>query len=213
MRIEQLYSSRRTKGFIVNGKFFLKVFHKLDLKTYAKSFRTVYRRSRPENEFFFSRYLRLKGIDVPEVLKFKSRKFLKFLSLDVGYTLSVYEPLRALDKIEDEILLNDLLKKTAILSAKLHSLSVRHGDLALSNFAYNGKKVLIIDLETMEFSFSRFQAAKEFADYLHDVWKNNKKADLFELLDIYLFHVNLSGLEKEKLRGLVEKKLKKWGIV
>jgi len=57
MVVEELYSSKRTKGFIINRKFFLKVYYYLSNTTYLKSIKTLIFRSRPENEYFFSQFL------------------------------------------------------------------------------------------------------------------------------------------------------------
>jgi tRNA A-37 threonylcarbamoyl transferase component Bud32 len=199
MKVKKVYSSKRTKGYIIGDekRYFLK----------------IYNRSRRENEFFFSKFLNKKGIKTIDVLRYKSKTFLKFLKLDVGYTISNYEDIIPLDKLKNDANFSRLILESVCLSAKLHNLSIRHGDLSVSNFGFNGREIILINLETMSFTFSVYQAAKEFADYLHDIWKNRPDLDLTEILEVYISQINLSDRKREKFRKFALEKLKKWRIL
>ncbi len=215
MNVKKLYSSKRTKGYIIGDekRYFLKIFYGHSFNVYLKSIKTIYNRSRPENEFFFSKFLNKKGIKTIDVLRYKSKTFLKFLKLDVGYTISNYEDIIPLDKLKNDANFSRLILESVCLSAKLHNLSIRHGDLSVSNFGFNGREIILIDLETMSFTFSVYQAAKEFADYLHDICKNRPDLDLTEILEVYISQINLSDRKREKFRKFALEKLKKWRIL
>jgi len=84
--IRRVYSSKRKSGFIVDDKWFLKVYHDLNRKRYFSSIRNLLYGSRPKREFVFSRILREMGINTVEVVNFKNVKFAKFLPLNIGFS-------------------------------------------------------------------------------------------------------------------------------
>ena len=215
--VRKLYSSKRKSGFSVGDEWFLKVYHDVGLKSYISSFRNLLYGSRPQRELRFSRFLRENGIDTVEVVKVKSRRFLRVFPVNVGFSKSRF--IRGLKPLTDFIgdgSFDALLSETFKVSARLHSLRLVHGDLALSNFAVSGGKVYVIDLENMRRVFSRFRASLEVVDYIHDIYKELRRRgesrNLEELLELYLSFSNLRSGEAERLRRSFRAFFEKRGI-
>ncbi len=204
MYVEKVYSNKRKSGFIVNGKWFLKVYHDFRSKRYVSAFRNLLYYSRPKREYVFSKFLREKGVPTVEIVKFKELKAFRVLPLNIGFSKAKFiKDLFPLPRLIREKGFRDLLYESIRISVKIHKLGLVHGDLSLSNFAVSEGNLLIIDLENMRRVGSEVLASREIIDYLHDIYKEAKKAgaefDYFELFKFYVEEAGISGRRRKKL--------------
>ena len=201
MKIRELYSSVRTSGYVVEGKWFLKVYH--DTRT-VKAFSNFFGRAKPENEYFYSRFLLESGIPTTEAVSYRVVKRLGFFPLNVGFVKFKYlKTLVPLDKLlKSESFTSFCLKALGVI-ANLHEVAVLHGDLGISNIGVSNGKVYIFDLGNAKRVFHPYFAHRETFRFLHDLYKFSRKEglvfDFRELFDYYLSMVSLKGFLKRRL--------------
>ena len=201
MKVRELYSGVRTSGYVVDDKWFLKVYH--DTRT-VKGLGNLFLRAKPENEYFFSRFLLKSGIPTTEAVSYRVVKQFGFLPLNAGFFKFKYlKGLTPLDKLlKSENFLSLFLKALNVVAC-LHEISVLHGDLAVSNIGVSGGKIYIFDLGNAKRVFHPYFAHRETFRLLHDLYKFSKREgltlDFRELFNYYLSEVSLKGYLKRKL--------------
>lgn len=202
MGVEKIYSGEKTSGFIVNNKWFLKVYH--DTR-FRKGIRNVILRSKPENEYFFSKLLIKKGIPTTKAVSYRVVKHLGIFPLNVGFVKFVcMNGLTPLDKLLGSSCFPKLFSDALKVIAQIHQLSIIHGDLAVSNFGVYEGKIFIFDLANTRRVPHPFFAHKEIFRLFHDLYKLTKETqdlyfDFKELFNHYLQEISLRPFLKRKL--------------
>ena len=201
MKVRQLYSGSRTSGYVIEDKWFLKVYHDTRI---IKGFDNLFLRAKPENEYFFSRFLLKSGIPTTEAVSYRVVKRFGFLPLNVGFVKFKYlKGLTPIDKLLNSENFANLFLRALDVAAALHEISVRHGDLAVSNFGVFSGKVYIFDLGSAKRVFHPYFAHRETFRLLHDLYKFCKREglnfDFRELFNYYLSEISMRSFLKRKL--------------
>ena len=187
MRVRELYSGNRTSGYVVDDRWFLKVYN--DTRIF-KGFENLFLRPKPENEYFFSRFLLKPGIPTTEAVSCRVVKRFGFLPLNVGFVKFKYlKDLIPLDKLlKSENFLSLFLKALNVV-AGLHEISVLHGDLGISNVGVSDGKICIFDLGNAKRVLHPYLAHRETFRLLHDLYKFSKREGL--TFNYYLSEISL----------------------
>lgn len=218
MSVKKIYSGRKTSGYIVNNKWFLKVYHDTRL---SKGIGNLILRSKPENEYFFSNLLNREGIPTTKAVSYRVVKHLGLFPLNIGFVKFTYiAELTPMDKLLSSKNFLDLFSKALKVIAQIHQLSIIHGDLAVSNCGVYKEKILVFDLANAKRVLHPFFAHKEIFRLFHDLYKltgknQNLKLDFKELFNYYLQETSLKPFLKRKLekefliyaanRGIIQK--------
>jgi len=215
LKVERLYSGKKTSGFVINNEWFLKVYHDTSLR---RALDNILKGSKPEREYFYSKLLLSEGIPTVEAVSYRSSYRLKLFPQDVGFVkFKFLKDLMTLDKLLNFKKFPFLIIKSLNVIAYFHSLNLLHGDLALSNLGFFNEKIIIFNLGSVRKAYHPYFAHKETFRFLHDLYKVSKGKIVFdyrELFDVYLKEIDLRNFLKRKLerefleyareRGMIE---------
>jgi len=215
LRVERLYSGKKTSGFVINNEWFLKVYHDTSLR---RALANILKGSKPEREYFYSKLLLSKGIPTVEAVSYRSSYRLKLLPQNVGFVkFKFLKGLMPLDKLLNFRKFPFLILKSLSVIAHFHSLNLLHGGLALSNLGLFNGKIFIFDLGNVRKAYHPYFAHRETFRFLHDLYKVSKGKVVFdyrELFNVYFKEIDLRNFLKRKLerefleyareRGMVE---------
>jgi len=188
VKVEKLYSGRKTSGFKVAPSgappFFLKVFH--HPLNFKGALSALFLSSRPEREFKNSLTLLKEGFPVPKVTAFHSRKLLGLIPVNIGYTKAVYmEGLTPLDRLVGRKEFSLSFKEAVLLLARLHRKGFIHKDASLSNFALYKGRIFLIDLEGVSRTRLPFKKVKNLLRFLNDALKHGVEIEAESLTSLY----------------------------